>query len=293
MSWNEFINQPVPSLLAKGANPDDWYQLFDKIASRKIWDETLAQTCSGMALDVIRANDFAKLGPFENAQNPESYLRVVFTRELIEAHRAIVGRCQPNKAIKDLGEPYLRLHNLLCCKHKEPEEISRQEKDSDYPPPVVLEMLKMIKQLDRNCGRKVGPAPLPNVDEDGEEKDPIAELPEDPSNSPEAEYYRALLIALKLIYEPGAYKKERETLDEMGKRLADQCQQIIEQIAFTTDERLFLKMRYQFGKTIKDIARVHQLDYNYVRNSVKTALNKAKSAFNAAGFDFIDFKILD
>lgn len=294
MAWKDFINQPIPSLLNKGKTKD-WYSLFNDIAYQKFWDETESQRAADMALEAISADNFAKLGPFDAANNPESYLRVVYTRAVIDAHQIIYGKCQPLKVIKDLGQKYVDVFRELCCRKKDHDTISHKHADDDYPKKVITEMITMVKRLDKSCGREVGPAPAPsNEFDDGQSEDFFSrQASQSHLASFEGKHYEAVLAALTVLLDPKAYQEQHAALDAIGQKLAEQHVNLVSQISFLAEERLILKTHFLQHKSITDIANMHHMKYHDVRKHLKNALAKAKNVFESADLGFNDFQMPD
>ncbi len=132
---------------------------FETIAWRRFFDQNLADAAMNFALDAMSADGWAKLGLFDQYDEPRAFAITVFKNLLGDyANKpSVFGRCRPPQWCQKLGGLWPRVYTLLCCQKKAVQQIHlalRNEVPVENPSLELEEIARRIKARDPSCGHE-------------------------------------------------------------------------------------------------------------------------------------------
>lgn len=259
-------------------NPTDpWLSRLEAIAARRFPRSSMAGSAFNYAFERLSADDWALLGDFDGTARPGTYVSVIFSRLLEDYSRSTFGRCRPPRWLVRLGETWQQVHRMLCMERLETPTIAdrfrHRMEDADA---WVAETARVIKARIPDCGKRSGEVLMSQMSDGG---DALVDTTPDSEPAPEHvlvhDEAEELLDTLRLLLAREPDTDQAAALGVGPSRLR-QLRDIALQL--TDDEHLVLKLQFQEGMKISQIARALKLPDHTVRRCARRALERLREA---------------
>ncbi|MEZ5471356.1 MAG: hypothetical protein R3E90_06220 [Marinicella sp.] len=253
MDWQLFIFNPEY----------DWLNKFDLMARKRFNHDDLAQAAVNDIIKELSKENWSILGDIKSKNEPGAYLTTVFRRKLEDMARQRYGRPRPPVWLQKLGGFWLTLFQWLCLERKSRtaifDAIEQHQNQED-----VDNMILTIKTKHPKCGS-------PDCKEDSlEEHQEINQGFEPVYEDNDCSCDEQLLLALGHytgINDEDALKPMQFGANFSSLRLSD-------------EEQVMLKLIYQQGLKISQVARMLHIPDHQVRKSHQNTLDKIKECLN-------------
>ncbi len=287
----------------------DWQALFfennymaelDRMAHNRFYDLVLAEEAASYTLKCLSENNWERLSQFKGEAKPETYLKVVCGNYLEEYSRKKFGRPRPPKWLVDQGPLWVVAWKMMCIERQLQESVvDRLTKEFQREKQIVVQAIRTIHGKLPWCGHKHMEIPESSLSKDNDEEGAsLIENQEDTGSqafSEDASLIESLFIISSFL------NQDVDThllLELQAKHFQDanHLEKAInvfhDKLHLSDDEIIVLRMIYQDGFKMKDIAQTLRLTHYQPGRIAKSALNKIKSALVKAGVDIQEVKNL-
>lgn len=250
MDWQLFVFNPE----------NDWLSVFDKMAQQRFNNQGQADAAVNEIIKSLSENNWQALGNIKEMKSPGAYLTTVFRRKLEDKARQIFGRPRAPKWLKQLGGIWMTLFRWLCLERKSKMEIMQGWPDNESHQQEVDTMISTIRSKYPQCGS----ADCQEVSlEQHQQMDPSFEpQTEDNEDIPED-------LLLALAHHCGIADIPSSVVSDLHSGL--------QQLQLTAQQQLLLKLIYQQGKKISEVARLLHTADHQIRTLHKNTLNLLKN----------------
>jgi RNA polymerase sigma factor (sigma-70 family) len=249
-------------------------QYFDKIAVKYFpHDHREAEQAVNDAINIISANDFARMKKSGTISNPRAYMTTVVTNLIRDASISKYGKCRPPEWVKRLGSTWTQIHKSLCCYQQDISQVCSALVSKDMSEPTILMICKEIKVKHLKCGSELSKPSLkslqyePENDIDFEQKVSSVSLESDLDHQD----FSLLLDALSQVL-------FGDPIKQSGPILAS-VQQLKKHINLEPQQVLVLKLVYQENMSISQAAELLNIKRHTVDYQMKNTMKQLKDAF--------------
>lgn len=267
---------------------------MDGIANKKYGEGVLAEELCAKALEKLCETDYQQnlAARYQGKVKPESYILSCFHRLLADFHRVKFQRIRPPAWLSRLGVAWEKIYRLLCLERQEPEQIVTRLGDQDVKKEKEIhDMISIIRIKVVHCGAQRGEVgydfELSTPDQDGNSNRLSGTIENHSERETVMDVFKALSMVLACQEGDGLGKvRERHTTDEVKSLLGAQVEKGVE---FTLDlsgeERLLLRVVYQDGKKISEVARLLNIPRHQIDRKLKDCLSRLKKQLQNSGMN--------
>ncbi len=252
MDWQLFIFNPE----------HDWLNKFDQMARKRYNHDDLAQAAVNDIIKVMSKDNWSILGDIESKREPGAYITTVFRNKLEDKARKRYSRPRPPSWLKKLGGFWLTLFQWLC--------LERKTKIAIYDAMEHHQIIEDVDQMILTIKTKHPKCGSPDCQENSLEEHQEINQSFEPTYEDDEDCDEELLLAL------GHYTGINDT---KSIKLVNQKSDL-ENLKLNDEDQVLLKLIYQQGLKISQIARMLHLPDHQVRKMHQNVLNNIKECVN-------------
>ena len=259
----------------------EWMAKYHAIACRRFGNEGLAEEAVTSAIESLSANDWSALSKYNQRSSPDTYLITVFNNALEDFSRRRFGRVRPPVWLKRLGGVWVKIFQMLCLEREDPESIVARltgSLRSTLDAEQIHCSISQIRGRIPDCGAY-------RMEETTNEEGLLdtystngSEFSATPDASLEGKDQATILSVLADLLG----KVDVMTVDEQFKDrlLHVEIKAAIISAKLNDDDRLVLKLVFQEGYGVAEVARLQKIPDHHVRRRLQKVLKRMKKALN-------------
>jgi len=247
MDWQHFLFNPE----------HDWLARFDLMARKRMSKIELADDAVNQIIKQFSDNNWSALGDINQQKSPGAYLTTLFRNRLEDLARQKFGRPRAPQWLKNLGGIWMTVYKRLCLERQTKQAIvfALDNEHND-----IAAIITTIKSKHPKCGS----SDCQEISLEGHQEQHQNFEPEqqDSSNAQEQ-----LLLALAMSL--GIDNNEALAQTELQQPLSD--------LNLSDEQQIILKLIYQQGLKISQVARMLNQPDHYLRKLHRNTLIQLKN----------------
>jgi len=127
---------------------------------RKFTDAGAAEEAITYITEQLSKDNWRKLRMYKPVAEFKTYLMTVVSNLLIDFARKKYGRKRVPKWIQKRGVLWIKIYTLLCIEGLSNNDVTEQMADDDKNPVIVEEVIDIIKEKVKDCGKPLRQTPV-------------------------------------------------------------------------------------------------------------------------------------